>query len=453
MGTDESQCGVLNESLCKFRYNDHQIPDQWTIHLVLSGGCGLKILMVISYFIPEIGSAAHIYHDLAKGFIARGHEVSVITSYPRKYNLSEEDANKVFPLEEKIDGITIYRVENKVDRDNIFSRGLEHFLLPGKFLKVFKRTKQDFDVCLIYIPPLPLYKFASKIKKIAGIPSVLNFQDFHPQELTDVGVLKNPIIIKIMERMEREAYSKADHCVALTPGGVDYIIERGGNPQKVSHIYNAVSDEHISDCAADFKEKQSIQDCFLVTYAGILSPFQGIDTILDAAKLINNPKIIFYIIGDGIIKNKINERIISEKISNVVLLPLQPRDEYYNIICSSDVSIISLDERMKAPCFPGKAINLLMANVPIIAIVPECETRKIIGSSRSGVIVNPYDIGKLASSIIELTNDLTAIESMKHNSEIFFQNNFNIDSCIIRYEIIFYSLHKETNINCIGESL
>lgn len=45
----------------------------------------MKILMVVAYFIPEIGSAAHIYYDLAKAFVKRGHEVDVITSYPRDF--------------------------------------------------------------------------------------------------------------------------------------------------------------------------------------------------------------------------------------------------------------------------------------------------------------------------------------------------------------------------------
>ena len=43
----------------------------------------MKILMVVAYFVPEIGSAAHIYFDLAKTFVKKGHEVDVITSYPR----------------------------------------------------------------------------------------------------------------------------------------------------------------------------------------------------------------------------------------------------------------------------------------------------------------------------------------------------------------------------------
>jgi len=51
----------------------------------------MRILLVVAYFIPEIGSAAHIYFDLAKAFAKQGHDVDVITSYPREFNLNKED--------------------------------------------------------------------------------------------------------------------------------------------------------------------------------------------------------------------------------------------------------------------------------------------------------------------------------------------------------------------------
>ena len=56
----------------------------------------MKILMVVAYFVPEIGSAAHVYFDLAKAFVNRGHDVDVITSYPRKFNLNKSDREKNF---------------------------------------------------------------------------------------------------------------------------------------------------------------------------------------------------------------------------------------------------------------------------------------------------------------------------------------------------------------------
>jgi glycosyltransferase involved in cell wall biosynthesis len=364
----------------------------------------MKILMVIAYFSPEIGSAAHVYHDLGKAFIQCGHEVDLITSYPRDFNLIPSDKGRQFPLEEIIDGIHVHRCMHPALRDSIIFRGMEHFFLTHYYFKSYRTLRKKFDVCLMYIPPLPLYYLSKKIKRFDGTPSILNFQDFHPQELTDVGVLKNPIIIKILEYIEHQAYRNADFITVLSSAGIDYITERGGRPENIAHIYNGVilSDIDTLFNIHDFKERQGIKDKFLVSYAGILSPFQGLDRILDAAKgLTEHKDIIFYIVGDGMIKTHLETRIQNENIENIRLLPLQKRDEYFNIVNSSDVCLICLDERMKAPCFPGKTINLLAAGKPIIAITDRTsETARIITEAACGEVIEPNDTTGLQNAIV-----------------------------------------------------
>jgi len=404
----------------------------------------MKILMVVAYFVPEIGSAAHIYHDLAKAFVKRGHEVNVITSYPRKFNLDKENQEKEFPLEEIIDDINVHRCKHSAVRDIIFLRGLEHFTLPRIYFKTYKKLKKKFDVCLIYVPPLPLYYFARKLKKFGGTPAVLNFQDFHPQELTDVGVMKNRLMIKIMEYIEKQVYKNADYITVLSNGGIDYVVRKGGNPNRIKHVYNAVNLQDIQKYLTkkDFKKKEGIEDKFLVSYAGILSPFQGVDNILDVAKkLSNHEDPVFYIVGDGMIRKQLEERIKEEKITNARLLPFQPREEYFNIINSSDISIVSLDSRMKAPCLPGKLINLLAAKQPIIATVPsDSETAYVIQEAKCGIIVEPGNIEQLSDAILKLKEDEKLREQLAENGRKFLEENMNLEKNVKMYEKIFKKL-------------
>lgn len=402
--------------------------------------------MVVSYFIPEIGSAAHVYFDLARAFVKKGHEVDVLTSYPREFNLGKEDISKEFPLEEIIDGVRIHRCKHYAKRDNIALRGFEHFLLSRYYFKRFKEIDKKFEVCLIYIPPLPLYYFACKIKKHSGIPSVLNIQDFHPQELTDVGILKNWLMIRVMKHIERKSYENADYITVLSKGGVDYVVERGGDPNKIKHIYNGIllSDFEKYKAKKDFKKKQRIEDKFLVSYAGILSPFQGVDNILDAAKKFKgNKDLMFYIVGDGMNKDHLEKRIQSENISNIRLIPFQPRDEYFNIINSSDISIVSLDNRMKAPCIPGKLVNLMGMEQPIIASVPSnSEVARVVKHSGCGFIVEPGLIDELAKKIIYIKKNVVVRSKMGQNGYNFLKQNMDLQKNIQKYESIFVSIIK-----------
>ena len=404
----------------------------------------MKLLLVVAYFIPEIGSAAHIYFDLAKAFVRKGHEVHVITSYPRKFNLSKSDAGREFLLEEILEGIHVHRCGHNAIRDNMVMRGMEHFILPYYYFRAFQRMSQRFDACLVYIPPLPLYYFARAIKKFYGVPSVLNYQDFHPQELTDVGVLKNGFMIRIMEYIERQSYRNADFITVLSEGGIDYIVKRGGDPSKIEHIYNScmISDLNADRARKDFKRKEGIEDKILITYAGIMSPFQGLDNILNVAKgLKEHEDLIFYLVGDGLIKDHLAKRIRQEDISNVKLLPWQPRDEYFDIVNSSDISLISLDDRMKAPCIPGKILNLMALKQPLIAVVPyACETAQVIKNSNSGVIVKPDDIDELEMAIIKLKSDRFVLNRLGENGRNFMEKKCDLNNSIFLYEQIFARL-------------
>jgi colanic acid biosynthesis glycosyl transferase WcaI len=404
----------------------------------------MKILMVVAYFPPEIGSAAHVYSDLAWALVKRGHDIDIITSYPRGYNLNKADMSREFPLEEVVDGVSVHRVQHPHTRDNIIIRGLEHFLLPGYYFRRYRQLRKKFDVCLFYIPPLPLYYLAKKIRRNDGTPSVLNFQDFHPQELTDVGVLKNPIISRILEWIERESYKNADYITVLSHGGIDYIAQRGGNPEKISHIYNGLllSDHDKNFSRHTFKTQEGIGNKFLVSYAGILSPFQGIDNILDAAgQLLDHPDVIFYIVGDGMIKDHLARRINDENLTNVKLMPLQPRDEYYNIINSSDINLISLDDRMKAPCVPGKTINLFATGKPVIAIVAgESETAYVMNSIHADLVIRPGDVNALKNAILRLKNDRSLMNEVGLAQRHFFEEKMSLEGNVIAYEQIFEKL-------------
>lgn len=408
----------------------------------------MRTLIVVSNFIPEIGSAAHLYFDLAQALIKKGHEVDVITSYPRGFNTCNGELGDC-PLHEVIGEIRIHRCDHRSKRDNMFLRGMEHFIIPWHYYRQYRKLDKKFDVCLIYIPPLPLYYLASFIKRYDGTPSVLNFQDFHPQELIDVGVMKNRLAIKIMEHIEKRSYQNADHITTISDGGIEYIKNKGCGHGRLTTIYNGTLLSALSRSSSnnDFKEREGIKEKALISYAGILSPFQGIDNILDAAKLLGHEDgIQFYIIGDGISKSQLAARIQQEAIENVRMLPLQPRDEYYNIINSSDISLISLDGRMKAPCVPGKLANLLAAKKAIIAIVPaSSETGRIIKRAGCGIVVEPGDTRGLEGAILRLINEPGLRSHLGEMGRVFLEQNMNMESCATQYENVFTDLIRQSS--------
>lgn len=408
----------------------------------------MDILLFIANFPPAIGSSSQIYYDLAKGFVRAGHTVDVITSYPRSYTLIDADKKRTFATDSVDDGISVHRVHHLSVRDNKILRGLEHFYLPMYFFREYLRIRKvrdkKFDICIIHVPPLPFYYLARMIKIYDGTPSILNFQDFHPQELTDVGFLKNPLLIKVLEFIERRAYNKADFITVPSPEGVEYVTRRGGCPEKIAVVYNPVSLAVVDspEIHANFKIQEGIEDMFLVTYAGILSPFQGLDVILEVAKtLLEQKDIIFYIVGDGMTRCRLEQRVEDENISNVRIRPYVPRVEYLNIIKSTDVALITLDDRMLAPCLPGKTVNLMAMKKPIIAIVAEeSETANIIRTAMCGLVTPSRNLNGICDALCQMKNDASLREGLGVCGRSYFINHMSQDVVLHQYEEIVLKL-------------
>ncbi|MCX6750574.1 MAG: glycosyltransferase, partial [Candidatus Pacearchaeota archaeon] len=154
--------------------------------------------------------------------------------------------------------------------------------------------------------------------------------------------------------------------------------------------------------------------------------------------------IIFYLVGDGMIKTHLETRIQNENIENIRLLPLQDRDEYFNIVNSSDLCLISLDERMRAPCFPGKTINLLAAGKPIIAITDRrSETARIISEADCGEVIEPNDITGLQNSIVRFYSSPQQGIIFGEHGRHFLERNMSLKNSVQFYEKITAKITSE----------
>ena len=94
----------------------------------------MHILLVTDSYPPEIRSASHLMLELAQELQARGHEVTVITTWP-EYNLDQATAARVYGELENEAGIRVIRVKTLPHHNvNYIVRGLSQLLMPLQFL-------------------------------------------------------------------------------------------------------------------------------------------------------------------------------------------------------------------------------------------------------------------------------------------------------------------------------
>lgn len=401
----------------------------------------MNVLILTNYFPPEIGGAAHLFYELAESLVQRGHQVTVVTGFPR-YNVKErpEPYRGKRLMREEMSGVQVLRLWTpSVPRTNLILRGLEHFLVPAVlFLGGLFSGRQD--VVLIYSPPLPLGLAAYSLSRIKRIPFVVNVQDLFPKEAVILGLLKSKILIRVFEIIERFIYRKADSVTVHSPGNREHVLAHGGHSERVQVVHNWVDIERVRPLPREnsFRHEHGLDARFVVSYAGTMGWCQDMSVIVQAAQRLQDYQdIVFLMVGDGPEKTKTEEHARRLKLNNVIFLPMQPWSKYPEVLAASDVSMINLNKNLTTPVVPSKLLNIMAAGRPVVASVPlNGDTPKIVAEAGCGLCVEAGDAQGLAQAILTLYHNPELAHEMGQRGRLYAEQHFSRESCVASYEEI-----------------
>lgn len=377
----------------------------------------MRILLVSDAYPPEIGSGAKLMAELAGELVARGHTVTVLTSWP-SYKLAKSHRADQF-LERMTEGkVQVLRVQTlPLHNSNFITRGFAQLFAPYQFWRLLKKYEtRPFDAVLVYSPPLPLAAVGSWAKR-EGARFVLNVQDIFPQNAIDLGILDNPMAIGLFRWIERRAYRQADVITAHSEGNRDLLV--AANPSiapKLAVLHNWVDMDVPAQPAQDFRESLGLQGKFVAVYGGVTGPAQGLDIILDLAGRVRDlSDLIFLIVGEGTEKAKLEARARREGLDNVMFQPFVAQALYPSLLLSTDVGFLTLSPRMKTPVVPGKILGYMAMSLPVLAIVNrESDAHGIIRAAECGYACNsddPDEAERLVRALYARRRELAAMGS------------------------------------------
>lgn len=408
----------------------------------------MNILLINNYFPPEIGAASHLYYYLAKEFIKRGHDVTVLTGIPR-YNVDKSVYNVYFTklkkdkyISEIIEGIKVIRVKLPfVERNQLFRRGVEHFEIALKLFKYSKSLLKNIDVTLVYSPPLTLYWTAKKIREFTSAPYILNVQDLFPQYAIDLGVLKNKFLISFFKNLEKKAYSSADLITVHSENNKKYVDDKTVQRKKTIVIENWIDNNLITPGSKnnEFSVENQLTDKFVVSFAGTLGFSQDIEIIIKTAnELKNYNEIVFVIVGDGVKKSEAQMLIEKYNLKNIVMLPTVSKEKYPLVLHSSDTSLATLHRNVKTPTIPSKILSIMSAGIPVIASMNlNGDAPKLIENANAGYVVPAGDYNSMSEKILLLFKNKELKEELGKNGRKYIEEHLSVHTAVDKYEKLF----------------
>ena len=400
----------------------------------------MHILIISESFPPETKSASTLFFELSESLVKKGHAVSVITRLP-KYNVADGVDLGAIPPKEILSGVKVYRLQTPpLIRDIPFVRGVEHFLLGLIFFRG-GLSLGEFDVILVYSPPLPLGITGYWLGKMKKCPVVVNIQDLYPQTVIDLGLLKNKFLIRVSRMMEKFIYRRADALTVHSNGNKEYVVSTGADRERTEVVHNWVDTNLIKpgEKNNDLARKYGLTGKFVVSFAGVMGFAQGLEVVTQAANLLkDNKDILFVLVGDGVKKPELESSVRGMRIDNVLFIPTQPVSIYPQVLHASDVCLVTLRKDMVTPVVPGKMLSIMASAKPLLASLPLLgDAPKIIEQYGCGLAVKPSDPRALADAVLKLYNNSSLRGEMGRKGREAAVSHFSRSICVDKYERLF----------------
>jgi colanic acid biosynthesis glycosyl transferase WcaI len=282
------------------------------------------------------------------------------------------------------------------------------------------------DIYLIISPPLSNF-FIGLLLRLLGRRYVLNVQDIYPDAAIAVGVLRNSVLIDILKRVESLGYRMADLVTVISKGFRSNLMAKGVPDGKLMVIPNWIDLEEIQPQPKpnSFSTRYEVNDGFVVLYSGTIGLVSGAEIMTDVAHLLKDEAaIVLMIVGEGIVKSRLQVEAEARSLNNIRFLPFQPRDVLPELLSSASVGLVTLKPGHGGNSVPSKILGYMAAGRPVIASVdPESDTWAFVKEADCGICVPPGDAAALADAIRRLNLDTELVRRLGQNGRDYLEKN------------------------------
>ncbi len=380
----------------------------------------MHILIIHQAFasLNEPGGTRH--HEFARLLVARGHRVTVIASPVSYITGSQTNLNS-----EEVGGVTILRASvYDAHHKSFFHRIIAFFSFMLSSFWIGLGVK-NVDLVWGTSPPIFQGVTAWALARLKGAKFLFEVRDLWPQFAIAVGVLKNPILIRMSEWLERFLYRRADWVMVNSPGFIDHVKVRGA--RRVDLVPNGADPSMFdpNDDGAAFRQSNRLADKFVALYAGAHGMSNDLNVVLDAASKLTDSKIQIVLLGDGKEKPNLQARANQMKLNNVIFLPSVPKAEMSHALAGADACIAILKplEEYKTT-YPNKVFDYMAAGRPV-ALAIDGVIRNVVERANCGIFAQPGDADALADAIRSLAEDPQKSRAMGLNGRKYLEENFS----------------------------
>jgi glycosyltransferase involved in cell wall biosynthesis len=390
----------------------------------------MRIIIVTHYFPPETGAPQARLSGLAAAWAADGDDVTVLTGMPNHpTGVIAREYRGAIRRRERRDGYRVLRTWlYATPNEGIARKTIGHLSFMVTSVALGGRASGPADVVVVSSPTFFAIGAGWLLARLKRARLVVEVRDLWPAIFTELGVLTNRPIIRLLERLELAAYAAADTVVVVSDGFRAHLIARGVPAGKVHTIRNGVRPGEFDPGAPpDPRLRARLgaapADC-LVLYAGTHGISQGLTSVADAAARLEGEQIRFAFVGEGADKQRLQRHVAEQGLRNVTMLPGVSHEQVPPLLAAADICLVPLrDVPLFSSFIPSKMFEYLAAGKPVVAALAG-EAGQILREAGAWVVA-PGDSGALADAIRTLAADPQRRQEMGRQGRCYVEKYFD----------------------------
>jgi colanic acid biosynthesis glycosyl transferase WcaI len=374
----------------------------------------LSILIWGINYSPELTGIAPYNTELCDFLFERGHRVRMLTTFPY-YPAWRKLLTERFTLyrTDVLEDAPVHRCWHYVPRKVTVLKRLFHegsFVFTS-FLRLWFLPRPD--IIVVISPPLLLGAAAAMACKLRGSKFVFHVQDLQPDAAAGLGMVKPGILLRSLYRLEKLAYDKAARVSGISQGMLNAFSRKNVPPEKQVYFPNGVRlpDEAHWPRTGAFRAANGFgPDDFLVVYSGNMGVKQGLEILIEAARLLKEPRIKLLLCGEGNQRERLETMARQHGLANVRMFPLQAEHHYHELLNDANVCVITQQAGSGNAFFPSKLLTTLAFAKPVLTVADESSELARANSARGfGLNVPPNQPALLAQAMEQMANQPEAL--------------------------------------------
>lgn len=407
----------------------------------------MRLIILNQFFYPDHSATSQLMTDLAESLVARGVGVTAVAGRGR-YNGGARLAAR-----EEYRGVRIERAWATSFGKRFVAGRLADYLsfYVGATWKLFRLPRHDLVLALTTPPLISLP--ALLVCRLRRMKLVALVQDIYPDVAVALGAFKERgLATRALDALNRLVMRKADRIVVLGDCMRERVAAKAGEGRadRLDVIHNWADGEQIAPLAEGepnpFVEAHDLTGRFVALFSGNLGRVNDFSTVLDAARLLRErADILFLFVGEGAKAQEIRDFARRESLTNVRLLPYQPRETLRHSLAAGDAHLVTLAEGLAGLSVPSKTYGILAAGRPILFVGdPLSDVARLVAEHDCGAVVRAGDGARLAAIIREWASDRERVGRLGEASRRLFERRFRRRHAV--------SAYVESFTKCLGEA-